>query len=143
MMIEMTQSMTLAQTSEDVAVGTGGGIAATLVLLIQLALIVLVIAGLWKTFTKAGKPGWGAIIPIYNIILLLEIARRPLWWIILFLIPLVNFIVAIIVSFDVAKNFGKGVGFGLGLAFLGFIFYPILGFGDAKYQPAASPDAVA
>jgi hypothetical protein len=96
---------------------------------------VIILAGVWKTFTKAGKPGWGAIIPIYNIILLLQIAGRPVWWIILLIIPVVNFVVAIIMGIDIAKNFGKGTGFGVGLALLGFIFYPIIGFGDARYQP--------
>ncbi len=112
----------------------GGG---AIFMIIWLAIVGVVIAGLWQTFTKAGKPGWGAIIPIYNVILLLEIAGRPIWWILLLFIPLVNIVVAIIVGIDVARNFGKGVGFGLGLAFLGFIFYPILGFGDARYQPTS------
>ena len=67
-------------------------------------------------------------------ILMLEIAGKPIWWFFLLLIPLVNIAVAIILSVDLAKNFGKGVGFGLGLAFLGFIFYPILGFGSAQYR---------
>ena len=104
----------------------GNGAIGAIVLIIQLAIVVGFIAGVWKTFTKAGQPGWGAIIPIYNVILLLEIAGRPIWWILLFLIPIVNLVVAIIMAIDVAKNFGKGVGFGLGLAFLGFIFDPIL-----------------
>ncbi len=103
--------------------------------LIGLAIFIVIIAGVWKTFTKAGMPGWGAIIPIYNIILLLQIAGRPIWWIILLIIPVVNLFVGIIVGIDIAKNFGKGTGFGIGLALLGFIFYPILGFGDAQYQP--------
>jgi hypothetical protein len=110
----------------------GGG---TVFMLVWLAIVVLAIIGLWKVFAKAGKPGWGCLIPIYNIILLLDIAGRPIWWIILFFIPLVNIIVCIIVPIDVARNFGKGTGFGLGLAFLGFIFYPILGFSDAQYSP--------
>jgi hypothetical protein len=113
----------------------GGGAGSTVMMLVWLAILVLVIAGVWKVFTKAGKPGWGAIIPIYNVILLLEIAGRPIWWIILMFIPLVNLVVAIIVAIDVARNFGKGTGFGLGLALLGFIFYPILGFSDAQYRP--------
>lgn len=113
--------------------GGGMGGAEMLILLIYLALIVVVIVGMWKTFEKAGKPGWGAIIPIYNIILLLEIAGKPIWWIILFLIPCVGFIVALLVMLDVAKAFGKGAGFGVGLWLLGFIFFPILGFSDAKY----------
>jgi len=97
-------------------------------------LIVTVIAGMWKVFTKAGEPGWGAIIPIYNVYLLLKIAGRPGWWLVLFLIPGVNLIIQIIVSVDVARNFGKGIGYGIGLTFLAFIFYPLLGFGDATYQ---------
>jgi hypothetical protein len=112
-----------------------GGIGGFLFTLIWLALVIVVIAGMWQTFVKAGKPGWGAIIPIYNVILLLEIAGRPIWWIFLLLIPIVNFVIAVVVSLDVAKNFGKDALFGLGLAFLGFIFYPILGFGSARYQP--------
>ena len=115
----------------------GGGVGGAIGTLISLAFVVGIIAGFWKTFEKAGKPGWGAIIPLYNIILLLEIAGKPIWWIILFFIPLVNLIVAILVSIEVAKKFGKDVGFGLGLAFLGFIFYPILGFGSAQYQASS------
>jgi hypothetical protein len=99
-----------------------------------LALVVLAIAGVWKTFEKAGKPGWAAIIPIYNVIVMLQIAGRPLWWILLLLIPIVGIVVAIIVSIDLAKNFGQSAAFGVGLALLGFVFYPVLGFGDAVYQ---------
>lgn len=104
------------------------------ILLVYLAIVLVVIAGMWKVFTKAGQPGWGVLIPIYNLYLLTQIAGRPGWWLILMLIPLVNFVIAIILSLDIAKNFGKGAGFGIGLALLGCIFYPILGFGDATYQ---------
>jgi len=110
--------------------------------LIGLAILVGIIAGIWKVFTKAGKPGWAAIVPIYNLIVLLEIAGKPLWWIILFFIPIANLVAAIMVSIAVAEKFGKGSGFGVGLALLGFIFYPILGFGDAKYQGTAQPPPV-
>jgi hypothetical protein len=89
---------------------------------------------MWKVFTKAGQPGWASLIPIYNIYIWCKIVGRPGWWIILMLIPFVNFIILIILSIDMAKSFGKGVGFGLGLAFLGFIFLPVLGFGSAQYQ---------
>jgi uncharacterized membrane protein YhaH (DUF805 family) len=79
------------------------------------------------------------LIPFVNVYVLMKIAGRPGWWLILFLIPLVNLIISILVSLDLAKSFGKGAGFGLGLAFLGPIFYPILGFGSARYNgPAAS-----
>ena len=126
-MSNLSQLVLLAQQEP----GEGGGLGG----IVGLAIVVLLIASLWMTFAKAGKPGWGAIIPIYNIILLLQIAGRPIWWIILMFIPLVNLVVGIIVSIDVAKNFGKGPGFGIGLALLGFIFYPILGFGSAQYRP--------
>ena len=108
-------------------------------LILYLALIAFFIAVGWKIFTKAGKPGWAAIVPIYNIIVMMEIVGRPAWWVVLMLIPFVNFVVAILVSIDLAKSFGKSAGFGIGLAFLGFIFAPILAFGDAQYQgPAAA-----
>ena len=103
--------------------------------IIQLLIVVMIVAAFWKTFEKAGKPGWASIIPIYNLIVLLEIAGRPLWWIFLLFIPLVNIIFSIVMHIDIAKNFGKSAGFGVGLALLGIIFYPILGFGDARYAP--------
>lgn len=102
-------------------------------MLIGLALIVFMIASIWKVFTKAGEPGWACLIPIYNIIVLLKVAGKPVWWFILMIIPFVNLIIALLVSIGVAKNFGKGGGFGVGLCLLGFIFYPILGFGDARF----------
>ena len=118
--------------------GGGGGIGA-IGMIIYLAVIVLMIAGLWKAFAKAGKPGWAAIVPIYNLVVALQIAGKPLWWILLMFIPLVNFIILILVWIDFAKAYGKGAGFAMGLVFLPVIFFPILGFGDAQYQgtPAA------
>jgi hypothetical protein len=106
-------------------------------LLIYLAIVVLMIASMWRVFTKAGQPGWGILIPIYNAYLMIKVAGRPGWWLILMFIPLVNIVISIIVTFDIAKNFGKGIGFALGLLFLGIIFYPILAFSDAQYQPVA------
>jgi hypothetical protein len=111
------------------------------VLIVELGLVALFVIGAWKVFEKAGQPGWGAIIPIYNVIVLLRITGKPLWWIILFFIPIVNFVVEILVSLELARRFGKGVGFGLGLAFLPFIFYPVLGFGDAQYMGGAPASA--
>lgn len=114
--------------------GNGGDFAFLIVIVIYLAVIILSLAGMWATFAKAGKPGWACIIPIYNVIVMLEIAGKPLWWILLFFIPFVNIVIAIMVVIDLAKTFGKSAGFGLGLGFLPFIFYPILGFGDAEYH---------
>lgn len=122
--------------------GGGGGLIGMLMMLVWLAVMIAVIAGFWKVFVKAGKPGWAVLIPIYNIVVMLQIVGRPIWWLILLIIPIVGLIVAIIVSIDMAKSFGKGTGFGIGLALLGPIFYPMLGFGDAKYQgPSVQPAA--
>lgn len=103
--------------------------------LIVCAVVVLVVAAMWKVFVKAGEPGWAVIVPIYNVFVLLRISGKPGWWLLLFLIPVVNVVIGVIVAIGLAKNFGKGVGFGLGLAFLGLIFYPVLAWSDARYQP--------
>ncbi|MDG1671827.1 MAG: DUF5684 domain-containing protein [Akkermansiaceae bacterium] len=125
----------LAQSNAELDTATGTAAGAVLLLtLIYLAVVVLVIASMWKVFTKAGKPGWAAIVPIYNTIVLLEIVGKPTWWIILLLIPFVNIIVLLIVINELSKSFGRGVGTTLGLIFLGFIFWPILAFGSAQYQ---------
>ncbi|HEY6155505.1 MAG TPA: DUF5684 domain-containing protein [Candidatus Udaeobacter sp.] len=99
-----------------------------------LAFTILMLAAWWKVFTKAGQPGWACIIPIYNIYIWCKIVGRPAWWILLLLIPFVNFVICIILCIDLAKSFGKGAGFGIGLLLLGIIFFPILGFGSAQYQ---------
>jgi hypothetical protein len=117
----------LAQSEDGAAAGGAGGS------IVGLLVGLLVIAGMWKVFTKAGKPGWAAIIPIYNMVVLLQIAGKPLWWFLLFFIPVVNIVIAAMVMIGVAKAFGKGTGFALGLLFLSPIFIPILGFSDAKY----------
>lgn len=124
--------------------GDGGGVMAALFggafAIFWLIIAVIVIAGMWKVFTKAGKPGWAAIIPIYNLIVLLEIVGRPMWWILIFIVC--SPVASIIVSIDLAKSFGKDVGYGIGLFLLGFIFYPMLGFGSAQYVgPAAAQKA--
>lgn len=101
--------------------------------LFGLAVLVVLLVSLWKLFTKAGKPGWAALIPFYNMIVLLQIVGRPIWWFILLLIPLVNIVFSIIVANDTSKAFGRGIGTTLLLIFLPFIGYPLLAFGDATY----------
>ena len=103
---------------------------------VLLAVLVFFIAAIWRVFSKAGQPGWAALIPIYNLIVLMKIAGRPVWWFLLMFIPIVNIIVGLVLAIDIAKNFGKGTAFGLGLFLFGFVFYPILGFGDAEYVGA-------
>lgn len=114
--------------------GSGGLIAAILgggLGLVVLALTLVVIAGMWKVFVKAGKPGWASLVPIYNLIVLLEIVGRPLWWIVLFLCA--GPVGWILVSLDLAKVFGKEIGFAIGLMLVPVVFMPMLGFGDARY----------
>ena len=124
------------------AAGTGGDMGPGVGTYVAMALIsVVMIAAMWKVFTKAGKPGWAAIIPIYNIIVLLGIAGKPAWWIVLLLIPIVNLVIAILMYVALAEKFVKGGGFAMGLVFLGIIFFPILGFGSAQYQGAVAKAA--
>ena len=107
-------------------------------IVVYVALVVLMIASMWKVFVKAGQAGWKCIIPIYNTYLLLIIAGKPGWWLILLLIPFVNIVIAVIMYLALAEQFGKGAGFGIGLWLLPIIFFPILGFGDAKYGGVAA-----
>ena len=119
---------------------TGGG--GSGVVVFYLIFYAVVVAGMWAVFVKAGEQGWKAIIPIYNYIVLLKIVGRPWWWILLFLIPIVNLVILILTYNDLSKSFGKGVGFTIGLLLLSFIFFPILGFGSARYiGPAGTPSA--
>jgi len=103
------------------------------------AVIILLIAAIWKVFSKAGQPGWAAIIPIYNLYVMCKVAGRPGWWLLLCLIPFLNVIILIILNFDIAKRFGKSGGFAVGMILLPFIFWPILGFGSATYQGGPPP----
>jgi hypothetical protein len=107
--------------------------AAIIFAIIVLALVVFYIVAEWRIYTKAGKPGWAVLIPIYRQLVFLRIIGRPWWWIFLYLIPLVDIVIYIIVENDLSKSFGHGVGFTLGLIFLSAIFIPILAFGSSQY----------
>jgi hypothetical protein len=134
----------LAQVEYSYSASSQGKAPGPLFWIFWLAFTILMIAAWWKIFSKAGQPGWAAIIPIYNWIVWCKIVGRPWWWILLLLIPFVNFIILIILIIDLAKSFGKGVGFGIGLLLLPFIFFLILGFGSAQYHgPSASPGVAA
>jgi len=121
---------------------------AWIIIIVALAVVVFLIAGMWKTFTKAGKPGWAAIVPIYSNIVLAEIGGKPIWMglgmALGFVIPviggLVSLVFGILIGIGVAEKFGKSQGFGVGLGLLGLVFYPILGFGDAQYEGATAED---
>ena len=121
-------------TSNTSSSSSGGGVGVLFFFVTYAAVIVLVIAGMWKMFVKAGQQGWLSIIPILNTYVIIKLAGREGWWILLFLIPCVNIVVAIIVYMDLAQKYGKSAAYGLGLVFLPFIFIPMLGFGSATYQ---------
>jgi hypothetical protein len=140
-LIQFTQNLLFHNASllAQVEYSTEGKPPSPLSMIVGLLIALLLIIAMWKVFTKAGQPGWASIIPIYNLYIWCKIVGRPGWWIILMLIPFVNFVICIILCIDMAKSFGKGAGFGIGLALLGIIFWPILGFGSAQYQgPSAS-----
>lgn len=132
-----------------------GVLAASLMVtaLVSIAVYVVVVIALWKIFSKAGKPGWAALIPFYNIYVLLEVIGRPAWWLAIFVaafliswVPIVGFVVGIatlilyvIMMLDLGKSFNKSTTFSVvALIFFHLIGLLILGFGDAKYVgPAA------
>jgi len=129
---------------EDTGAGGLGALLAVggTILLVALALAVVLIIGLWKVYVKAGQPGWAVLIPFYNVYVLLKIAGRPGWWLVLCLIPLVNIVIALMVAIDVAKAFGQSAVFGVVLLFLlSGIGYLVLGFGNYKYVGPATAAA--
>ena len=117
----------------DAAAGLVGTVFGCFFFIFYIGVIVLIIAGMWKMFVKAGEPGWAAIIPIYNSIILLKICNKPIWWFILLLIPCVGIIFSIIILVELAKSFGKTPVYAVGMILLPFVFIPMLGFGKAQY----------
>jgi hypothetical protein len=133
-------------------------LAALIVFLVMAVVVVVAVVGLWRVFTKAGERGWGCLVPVYNTILFLRIARRPAWWLGLFLLPplagwiwlalnplslgglgllaawaMISNALFLVVLVGLARNFGKGFGFALGLFLLPWIFYPVLGLGRSEF----------
>ena len=102
--------------------------------LMAFGILFITIAGYWRVFEKVGKPGWAVLVPIYNIVVLLEIIKKPWWWILLMLIPYVGLIWSIWSINLLSKSFGKDEGYTVGMLFLPFVFLPMLGFGEAEYQ---------
>jgi hypothetical protein len=106
-------------------------------LLVIMLVSVFMIVAMWRVFTKADQPGWGALIPIYNMVLMLRIAGKPGWWVIFCLIPpfwpVISIVVHIVITIDIARNFGRGGWFAAGLILLPIIFFPILAFGNSEY----------
>lgn len=96
-------------------------------------LYVLTVIAWWRIFSKAGEPGWKSLIPFYNLFILVRIADQNGWKALLFLVPVVGEVYAVLLQFRLAQAFGKGLGFGFGLLFLNTVFLYLLAFGDARY----------
>jgi hypothetical protein len=99
-------------------------------------LVIFMIVTMWIVFAKADQPGWAIFIPIYNIYCLTQVAGVSGWWTLAYFVPILNIIAAILIPIKVAERFGKGILFGIGLLFLGVIFYPVLAFSDAEWSPS-------
>ena len=97
------------------------------------ALMVFYFVAHWKIFVKAGRPGWESLIPLYNAYIFAQISGKKGWWILRLLIPFAGIYFAIVLVRAFARSFGQGVGFTVGLIFLGYIFFPIVAFGNMKY----------
>ena len=100
-----------------------------------LAVAIFSLITTWIIFKKAGQPGWAAIIPIYNLIVLLRVVKLD-WWhiLILLFVPFASVVYAIIIKLKLAKVFGKSTAFGVLSIFFSLITVAILAFGQAKYE---------
>jgi hypothetical protein len=127
----MSLAILLAPFFQDDGGGIFAGLGIAYVCCIGI-LVVLMVASMWKIFEKAGQPGWAAIVPFYNVYVMQEVVGREVWWLAIwfFLSP----VWTIVIALDLAKSFGKETVWAIGLIVLPFIFYPLLGFGDAQYQ---------
>lgn len=128
--------------SSDSSAGVPGGLVGGG---ISVVLLLLGLVGLWKTLEKGGESGaWalllltGCLAPV-AFVPVAKLSGRPPWWVLLLYIPIVNLVVLAILSVDLAKSFGKGTAYGIGLWLLGWIFYPMLGFGSSRYSGPAGP----
>jgi len=92
------------------------------------------VVSMWKIFEKAGEEGWKSLIPLYNVFILLQIVGKPWWWMLLLFVPFVNFAIIFLVELELAKAFGKDIGFAIGMLLLPFIFMPMLAFSDARFN---------
>lgn len=97
-------------------------------LVVILAITAALVAGMWKMFQKANKPGWAAIVPIYNVVVMCEISGAPLWWIILLFVPFVNIVFSIMLYVYFVKSYGKDTGMIILSILFPYVMYPIFGF---------------
>jgi hypothetical protein len=122
------------------AAGVLGGLCCCGFWLLILAATVPAMIGMWKVYEKAGQPGWGALVPVYNAILLTKMVGQDDMRVLFYFIPIAGIIFMAQDLMTLAQCFGKDSGFGIGLLLLGPIFWCILGFGDAQYTPPVRMD---
>ena len=116
--------------TQNLLAGIGTG-----TLIVYLAVLVFMLVTMWKIYQKAGQPGWAAIVPIYNIIVMLKIIKMDWWHVLIMLfVPFAAIVYSILIPIKLAKVFGKSTGFGVLAIFFSIIAYPILAFGSAKYE---------
>lgn len=131
-----------AVSSADLQAATAiAGTVTVVYVVVMLVVMVIMISSMWKIFAKAKKPGWASLVPIYNVIVLLEVVGKPAWWVVLMFVPLANAVLMILVSLELAKVFGKGSGFAIGLILFPIIFFPMLAFGGGQYKGVAGADS--
>lgn len=118
---------------EDSLLSLAGVLLGLLSILAGLALGTVTVAGTWKMFVKAGQPGWGIFVPIYNCLLMVRIVGMPDWTLLLFLIPGISLAFHIIVSLELRKRFQQTTAFAVGLILLPTVFWAVLGFGKSAY----------
>ncbi|MCB1324177.1 MAG: signal peptidase I [Spirochaetales bacterium] len=112
------------------------GVFTYILLFLVLLAVAAVVVGMWMIFEKAGRPGWKALIPVYNLIILLDIIGRPRWWIVFYLLIISAPIAALINAIDLGTRFGQERGWGvIWLWLLSFVGYPRLAFGPYIYAP--------
>jgi hypothetical protein len=128
--------------SEEALGGIFAALAGVFLFIILIGLIFWIINVIfqWKVFEKAGKPGWAALIPIYNIVVMFDIAGLPLWNVLLLLVPILNIYIMVKANINLSKNFGKPGAFALGLIFLPIVFWGILAFDNSTYNQVITPE---
>lgn len=140
MLAQITYSVTSDGSTSSGSLGAG----ATIAIVAGVALVLLLhIIGYWKTLTKGGESGAISLLFLISCLApiawlpMMKLIGRPPWWVVLLYIPIVNIVILAIISIDVAKSYGKGTGFGIGLWLLAPLFYLILGFGSSTYRGPA------
>jgi len=135
--VDYTYNYTITPSGDSGAGAASGALIGFCVAWLAIAVVLLV--AMVKVYTKAGKPGWAAIVPFYNTWVLAEIGGKPGWWLFLMFIPFVNIVVSVLIALGIARNFGKSDAFGIvGLWLFSIVGYMMLGFGSSTYKGSAS-----